>query len=87
MRQVLDNMYLTNNNRVAVMDGQVNLDDLLTNRPGGIVRTKSAPSQVMMPLQNQALTQQAFPLLQYLDTIKEERSGITKYTKVWILIH
>ena len=25
MRQLLDNMYLTNNNRVAVMDGQVNL--------------------------------------------------------------
>ena len=37
MRQLLDNMYLTNNNRVAVMDGQVNLDDLLTNRPGGVV--------------------------------------------------
>ena len=33
MRQLLDNMYLTNNNRVAVMDGQVNIDDLLTNRP------------------------------------------------------
>ena len=81
MRQVLDNMYLTNNNRVAVMDGQVNLDDLLTNRPGGIVRTKSAPSQVMMPLQNQTLTNQAFPLLSYLDTIKEERSGITKYNQ------
>ena len=81
MRQVLDNMYLTNNNRVAVMDGQVNLDDLLTNRPGGIVRTKGAPSQVMMPLQNQTLTNQAFPLLTYLDTIKEERSGITKYNQ------
>ena len=81
MRQVLDNMYLTNNNRVAVMDGQVNLDDLLTNRPGGIVRTKGAPSQVMMPLQNQTLTNQAFPLLSYLDTIKEERSGITKYNQ------
>jgi len=81
MRQVLDNMYLTNNNRVAVMDGQVNLDDLLTNRPGGIVRTKSAPSQVMMPLQNQTLSNQAFPLLTYLDTIKEERSGVTKYNQ------
>ena len=81
MRQVLDNMYLTNNNRVAVMDGQVNLDDLLTNRPGGIVRTKGAPNQVMMPLQNQTLTNQAFPLLEYLDTIKEERSGITKYNQ------
>jgi len=63
------------------MDGQVNLDDLLTNRPGGIVRTKGAPSQVMMPLQNQTLTNQAFPLLSYLDTVKEERSGITKYNQ------
>ena len=30
MRQLLDNMYLTNNNRMAFMDGMVNLDDLLT---------------------------------------------------------
>ena len=36
-------MYLTNNNRVAVQDGQVSMDDLLTNRPGGIVRTKQPP--------------------------------------------
>ena len=81
MRQLLDNMYLTNNNRVAVMDGQVNLDDLLTNRPGGIVRTKAAPGQVMMPMQTQTINQQAFPLLEYLDTIKENRSGVTKYNQ------
>jgi len=81
MRQLLDNMYLTNNNRVAVMDGQVNLDDLLTNRPGGIVRTKTAPGQVMMPMQTQTINQQAFPLLEYLDTVKENRSGVTKYNQ------
>jgi len=45
MRQMLDNMYLTNNNRVAVQDGQVSMDDLLTNRPGGIVRTKQPPQK------------------------------------------
>jgi hypothetical protein len=45
MRQLLDNMYLTNNNRVAIMDGMVNLDDLLTSRPGGVVRTKQPPTQ------------------------------------------
>ena len=43
MRQLLDNMYLTNNNRVAIMDGMVNLDDLLTSRPGGVLRTKQPP--------------------------------------------
>ena len=81
MRQLLDNMYLTNNNRVAVMDGMVNLDDLLTNRPGGVVRTKQPPQQVMMPMQNQTISQQAFPLLEYLDTVRETRTGVTRYSQ------
>ena len=78
MRQLLDNMYLTNNNRVAVMDGMVNMDDLLTSRPGGVVRTKQPPSQVMQPLQAQPISQQAFPLLSYLDSVREVRTGISK---------
>ena len=81
MRQLLDNMYLTNNNRVAVMDGQVNLDDLLTNRPGGVVRTKGSPGQVMMPMQTQTINSQAFPMLEYLDTVREQRTGITRYSQ------
>ena len=81
MRQLLDNMYLTNNNRVAVMDGQVNLDDLLTNRPGGVVRTKGAPGQVMMAMQTQTINSQAFPMLEYLDTVREQRTGITRYSQ------
>ncbi len=81
MRQLLDNMYLTNNNRVAVMDGMVNLDDLLTSRPGGIVRTKQPPQQVMFPMQSQAISQQAFPLLEYLDTVRESRTGVTRYSQ------
>jgi len=78
MRQLLDNMYLTNNNRVAIMDGMVNMDDLLTTRPGGVVRTKQPPNQVMQPLQSQPISQQAFPMLSYLDTVREARTGITK---------
>ena len=78
MRQLLDNMYLTNNNRVAIMDGMVNMDDLLTTRPGGIVRTKQPPNQVMQPLQAQPISQQAFPLLSYLDSVREGRTGVSK---------
>ena len=81
MRQLLDNMYLTNNNRVAVMDGMVNMDDLLTSRPGGVVRTKQPPNQVMQPIQAQPISQQAFPLLEYLDTVREVRTGVTKYNQ------
>tara|TARA_B110000259_G_scaffold99699_1_gene115053 strand:+ start:1 stop:1050 length:1050 start_codon:yes stop_codon:yes gene_type:complete len=74
-------MYLTNNNRTAVMDGMVNLDDLLTTRPGGIVRTKQPPNQVIMPMQSQTISQQAFPLLEYLDTVRESRTGVTRYNQ------
>ena len=44
MRQSLDNMYTLGNARTVVVDGQANLDDLLTSRPGGIVRVKSPGS-------------------------------------------
>jgi hypothetical protein len=81
MRQMLDNMYLTNNNRVAVQDGQVAMDDLLTNRPGGIVRTKQPPQNVMMPLPMQPLTDQATTMLGYLDSVKETRTGITRQSQ------
>ena len=40
-RQMLDNLYLTNNARVTAVEGQVNLDDLLTSTPGGVVRVKN----------------------------------------------
>jgi hypothetical protein len=78
MRQMLDNMYLTNNNRVAIQDGQVAMDDLLTNRPGGIVRTKQPPQNVMMPIQAQPITDQASGMLGYLDAVKESRTGVSK---------
>jgi hypothetical protein len=78
MRQMLDNMYLTNNNRVAIQDGQVSMDDLLTNRPGGIVRTKQPPQNVMMPIQAQPITEQASGMLAYLDAVKETRTGVSK---------
>ena len=51
---------------------------LLTTRPGGVVRTKQPPNQVMQPLQAQPISQQAFPLLSYLDSVREVRTGISK---------
>ena len=81
MRQMLDNMYLTNNNRIAVQDGQVAMDDLLTNRPGGIVRTKQPPNNVIMPLQAQPITDQASTMLGYLDSIKEQRTGVSRQSQ------
>ena len=40
-RQMLDNLYLTNNYRVGAVEGQVNMDDLLTSTAGGVIRIKN----------------------------------------------
>tara|TARA_R100001460_G_scaffold22884_2_gene46470 strand:+ start:9806 stop:11839 length:2034 start_codon:yes stop_codon:yes gene_type:complete len=79
MRNLLDNMYLTNNARYAVLAGQVELDDLLTSRPGGIVRTR-APGAVT-PLPTPQIQPYAFQMVQYLDGIREERSGVSKMSQ------
>jgi hypothetical protein len=76
LRQLLDNIYLTNNARVAAVEGQVNLDDLLNSRAGGIVRMRQA--NAVQVLQPPMVGQNAFSLLQYLDEIREQRTGLSK---------
>ena len=76
LRQQLDNVYLTNNARIAAVEGQVNIDDLMSNRPGGVVRMR-APGMVQ-PITPPSINQMAFPLLQYIDQVKENRTGMTK---------
>jgi len=74
-RQMLDNLYLTNNARVVAVEGQVNLDDLLTSTAGGVIRAKSQGAVQQLVVQNVA--NQAFPMLQYLDTIQSKRTGVS----------
>jgi hypothetical protein len=73
-RQILDNMYLTNNARVVAVDGQVNLDDLLTVTPGGVVRVKNPAAVQQLPVQ--AVAGQSFPMLEYMDNIQAKRTGV-----------
>jgi GrpB-like predicted nucleotidyltransferase (UPF0157 family) len=74
-RQMLDNLYLTNNARVVAVEGQVNLDDLLTSTAGGVIRAKSQGAVQQLVVQNVA--NQAFPMLQYLDTVQSKRTGVS----------
>ena len=73
MRNLMDNMYNQNFGRYAVLEGQANLDDLLTQRPGGVVRVKS-PNAVT-PLATPSLEPYTFQMLEYLDGVRESRAG------------
>jgi len=83
MRQMLDNVYLTNNPtkeiaQEGIIQG-VTLADMLHERPGKIVRTaqpghyfEHSPPQFM---------QQMLPAIQYIDDVRENRTGVTKFNQ------
>jgi hypothetical protein len=80
IRGQLDNMYLANNGRYAISD-RVNLDDMLTSRPGGIVRVDGDPGTGIMPLSHPPLPASSFGMVEYMDSMKEKRTGITAYNQ------
>ena len=80
LRSALDSMYLSIHGRWAVSD-KVHLDDMLVSRPGGVVRLKdgAVPAEGhIMPLVPPALAGQAFPALEYMDGIREIRTGVMR---------
>jgi len=79
LRNLMDNMYNQNFGRYAVLEGQANLDDLLTQRPGGVVRVKS-PNAVM-PLATPPLEPYSFQMLEYLDSVRESRAGVSRMSQ------
>ena len=74
-RQMLDNLYLTNNSRVGVVEGQVNLDDVLNSTAGGVIRMKNPAA--IVPLTVQSSAGQSFPMLEYLDGVQAKRTGVS----------
>ena len=74
-RQMLDNLYLTNNSRVGAVEGQVNLDDLLNSTAGGIIRMKNP--NAIVPMQVQSSAAQSFPMLEYLDNEQAKATGVS----------
>jgi hypothetical protein len=79
IRSLLDNVYLLNNQRVEVPETHAHdrtLDDLLVNRPGGIVRTKMPGG--IIPIPNQPLGTAIYPAIEYMDATREWRTGVTR---------
>ncbi|MFZ6681008.1 portal protein [Undibacterium sp. Tian12W] len=80
LRSQLDNLYLNVNGRYYAVEGQVNLDDLLTSRPGGVVRIKQ-PGAVGRLDQAQGNTGEAMGLLDYIQQDLENKTGWTRYSQ------
>jgi len=80
MRLIFDNFYVSNNQRLAVDADNVNIEDLLTSRPGGLIRTTGSPAESIMPLSQQGIATDGMAVMEYLDHMREMRTGVGKDT-------
>ena len=76
MRNTLDSLAMSIHPRVAVTEGMVNLDDVMNTEVGSIIRQRQAGQ--VQPLSMPFVGREAFPVLQYMDQVKEARTGISK---------
>ena len=74
LRQQLDSVYTSTMPRMGVVEGQVNIDDVLDSTAGGIIRMR----QPGMIQQISGDSINIIPLMDYLDTVKEQRTGMSK---------
>lgn len=76
-RQMLDNLYLTNNPQREVVMSKLEkggLDDLLNSRVGGIIRAKQEGAVRELAVPHAASA--SFPMMEYVDRVRQYRTGV-----------
>jgi len=76
LRGVLDNVALTNNPRLGFVENQVNVDDLLNNEIGGLIRMKqpNAIQEISVPF----VAANTLTAIQYMDQMIEGKTGVSR---------
>jgi len=80
LRAQLDNMYLAVNGRYFAVEGKVNLDDLLTSRPGGVVRIKEQGATGRLD-QGAPDIGNSMQMMEYMQQDLENKTGWTRYSQ------
>jgi len=76
LRQYLDSVYSSTLPRMGVVEGQVNIDDVLDGTAGGIIRMRQ--QGMIQPISGTPVGGEVRPLMDYIDSIKEQRTGMSK---------
>lgn len=78
-RQLLDNIYRTNDNQWVVNE-RVNIEDFLQSLPGGIKRVEGMEpvNGSVMPVQTTPIINHLLPAIGYIDDVKESRTGVSR---------
>lgn len=75
-RQIMDNIYRQNKGRYGVIDGQVNLEDLLASEESGVVRMKSL--NAITPLPTPQLSSDTYQMLDRFANDRSKRTGVSE---------
>lgn len=76
MRNTLDSLAMSIHPRMAVTEGMVNIEDAMSTEVGSVIRQRQAGGVQMLAMP--FVGREAFPVLQYMDELKEARTGISK---------
>jgi uncharacterized protein (UPF0254 family) len=76
MRNTLDSLAQSIRPRTLAVEGQVNMDDLLNNEIGAVIRARN-PGAVV-PFSTPFVGQPALGVMAYVDEIKTQRTGISR---------
>lgn len=80
LRSTLDNLYLEVNGRYWAVEGQVNLDDLLSSRPGGVVRTKSINAVGRLD-QGKGNLGESMSMMEFMKGFNEDSTGWSRQSQ------
>lgn len=78
-REIQNNLYLTNRPMREVVEGQVNIDDVLNPRVGGVIRAKQAG--MVRDLVTPFTAGSSMAVIEYYDQVREQRTGSTRYNQ------
>lgn len=76
LRAMLDNVNLTNTPRLIVNDARVNMDDVLNNEIGGIIRVEEMGA--VQPIAVPFAAESTLPAMQYFDDLVEAKTGVSR---------
>lgn len=81
-RQYVDSLFLANNPRTYVnLAAKVNVEDVISNRIGGIIRGEGPAGDAVAPIKTALVASESLQGLEMAQSMRERRTGVTRYNQ------
>lgn len=81
-RQYVDSLFLANNPRTYVnLAAKVNVEDVLSNRIGGVIRGNGPAQDAVQPIKTALVASESLQGIELTQTMRERRIGVTRYNQ------